>query len=284
MTPAAITPAAITPTAVTPAAAPRRTSRLRALVTAGAFAAALGGAFGGGQGGVAQAQVAVSRNAFESPQRFALELRLGPYLPEVDEEFGAGNTPYRDFFGTDRGLMYQVEFDYQFFDRSGTAAVGVSLGYFRDTGKAFVEPGAGLPATKRSGDESRLSLYPTAVMLVYRADQAYRLWRLPVVPYAKLGLNYTLWRISDGNGLVAEGGTLGGRGRGATFGWQGAIGASLVLDFIDPGSARTLDVESGINRTHLFVELAKYSVSGLGQDGRLHVGDTTWLGGLLFEF
>jgi len=232
----------------------------------------------------ANAQVATSRGSYESPQRFALELRFGPYLPEVDDEFGPGVTPYRNFFGSDRGLMSQIELDYQFFNLSGTAAIGLSLGYFRDTGKSFVEPGPGQTATERSGDSSRLSLFPTALMLVYRADQAYRLWRIPVVPYAKIGINYTLWRISDGNGLIAEGGTLGGKGRGGTLGWQGAVGVSLVLDFIDPGAARNLDGESGINRTHLFIELAKFSVSGLGQEGRLHVGDTTWLAGLLFEF
>ena len=57
-----------------------------------------------------------------------------------------------------------------------------------------------------------------------------------------------------------------------------------MLDIIDLGSARELDSETGINHTHVFVEYVKYEASGLGQKNKLHVGDSTWLAGLLFEF
>jgi hypothetical protein len=138
-------------------------------------------------------------------------------------------------------------------------------------------------ATERSGDKSRLALYPLALLAVYRADQTWRMARIPLVPYVKVGLNYTLWTVDDGNDKVATSAPT-GRGRGGTWGWQAAVGASLVLNFIDPGSARELDAETGINNTHLFFEMDKFEVSGLGQKNRLQVGDTTWLMGLGFEF
>ena len=236
--------------------------------------------------GSAQAQLVIeNRESFRTPQRFALELRFGPYSPEVDSEFD-GKTPHRDFFGKKRRLMTQVELEYQFFRKFGSAAVGVSVGYFRENANAPEEPvgGAMIDLDKRSGDNSRFSLYPIALLGVYRADQLFRRFGVPVVPYAKLGLNYTIWSIYDANDkVVSPTGALAGRGRGGTRGWQAAVGVSLVMDFLDPGAARSLDSETGINHTHLFFELAKFNGSGLGQKNRLHVGDATWMAGLLFE-
>lgn len=241
----------------------------------------------------ASAQVIVQRpERYASPQRFALEFRVGPYAPEVDEEFpGKTLPPHRRFFGTGRRPMYQMELDYQFFRRFGTAAVGASVGYFRQSAHAPAEPMAPknpqepppeVDWDNRTADKSTFSLYPMSLVAVYRADQLYRFFRVPLVPYAKAGLNYTIWSVYDGNDDVAT--APGGRGRGGTLGWQAAVGMSLVLDFIDPGAARALDGETGVNHTHAFFELAKFEVSGLGQKDRLHVGDSTWLAGLMFEF
>ena len=233
----------------------------------------------------ASAQIAIRNpDSFRSPQRFGLELRLGPYSPEIDEEFKGAKTPHKDYFGDDTRLMFQIELDWQIYRHvvGGSVGVGASLGYFRENAAAPFNA-TDDPTAERSGDRSRLSLYPMALVGVYRADQLWRLWRIPLVPYGKLGLNYTFWNIYDGNDLVAEN-PGGGRGRGGTWGWQAAAGLSLVLDIIDPGSARELDADTGINHTHLFFEYVKYEVSGLGQKNKLHVGDSTWLAGLLFEF
>ena len=234
----------------------------------------------------ASAQLVVQNASprFASPQRFALELRLGPYSPEIDEEFGGAKTPHKDYFGDDTRLMFQVEFDWQLYRHPAVGSVGIggSAGFFRETASSPFNA-SDEPSASRSGDKSRLSLFPLAALAVYRADQLWQLWSLPLVPYGKLGLNYTLWNIYDGNDLVAEN-PGGGRGRGGTLGWQAAVGLSLVLDIIDLGSARELDSETGINHTHVFVEYVKYEVSGLGQKNKLRVGDSTWLAGLLFEF
>jgi hypothetical protein len=96
-------------------------------------------------------------------------------------------------------------------------------------------------------------------------------------------LDYAIWQVTDGNGEIATGG-MGGRGRGGTFGWHGVIGVSLILDFIDPDAAKVFDSEMGVNHTHLFFELGHYDISGLGQSNRMHLGDDTWMMGLMFEF
>ena len=182
--------------------------------------------------------------------------------------------------------MSQLEVDWQFFQKFGSLAVGATVGYYSVSAKAFVADASGAyvkdanGAYVRSGDSTSLRLIPIAALLVYRWDVASDLWQIPLVPYAKLGLNYTFWDITDGNGGVPH--AAGGRGSGGTLGWQACAGISLMLDMLDPGATRSLDMETGINHTYLFFEWDL--VDGLGVNHQLHVGDSTWVIGLMFEF
>jgi hypothetical protein len=228
----------------------------------------------------------ISRSSqnYRSPKNFALELRFGPYSPDIDAEFKNGMKPHEQYFGSNRRLMSQLEVDYQLFHGFGSAAVGLSVGFFRERAKAFFDPATQI--TDRSGDETQLTLLPVALLGVYRADQLWDRLGIPLVPYGKLGLNYTIWRILDGSEEVATAQPvkMSGTGKGGTWGWQAGVGLAFVLDVIDPGSARELDSETGVNHTYVFGEFTKYAVSGLGQSGKLNVGDNTWSLGLMFEF
>jgi hypothetical protein len=227
----------------------------------------------------AQAQVIQGADDhYKSPQHFALELRFGPYTPDVDSEFGGKRTPYKDFFGAGAHLMSQIEFDYQIIRHVGSLGLGVGVGYFSNSGRNTVLA-TGLP----SDDTSTIKLIPFSLSAVYRFDLALERWGFPVVPYSKLGLDYAIWSINNGNGEVPSDPT-GGTGHGGTWGWHGAVGLSLVLDFLDPTAAHQFDIESGINHTHVFVELDYWDLSGFGSASQLHVGDTTWMAGLLLEF
>lgn len=226
----------------------------------------------------AEAQVIRGENdSYRSPQHFALELRFGPYRPDVDSEFDGKSTPHRDFFGPNRRLMSQIELDYQFIRHVGSLGVGLSIGYFSETGRNRDEVG------QLTSDTSTLKLIPLSLSGIYRFDLLLERFHIPLVPYGKVGLDYGLWWIANGNDEVPQDPT-GGIGRGGTWGWHAAVGLSLVLDFMDPVTARQFDVEMGVNHTHLFAELGHWDISGLGAGGKLHVGDNTWLAGLLFEF
>jgi hypothetical protein len=84
---------------------------------------------------VIQSDEGIRRERQNSPQHFALELRFGPYKPDIDSEFaGTGQHPYQDFFGPNRKLMTQVEFDWEIIHHVGTAAIGFAFGYFKETG------------------------------------------------------------------------------------------------------------------------------------------------------
>jgi hypothetical protein len=252
--------------------------------------------------GSAQAQVSVSHEerqgtsfgenpGYQTPKDWALELRFGPYRPNVDSEFSGGASPYNAVFGGKRHLMSGMELDWQVFQAFGTLAVGAAFGYYKVTANAFVldaTTGKCVPDPKTtsgcevSGDKTSLRLVPISLLAVYRFDVAAERWKIPLVPYGKLGLNYTFWQVTDGNGNVPH--AMGGKGSGGTAGWQAAAGVSLLLDFLDPSAARNLDMETNINHSYLFFEWNRVDATGLGMSNKLHVGDSRWVLGLMFEF
>jgi len=224
-----------------------------------------------------------SGGPFRSPRSMAMEFRLGPYTPDIDSGLSNGATPSATVFGNGAHLLYQLEVDYDLLQSFGTLAVGAGVGYFRKTAKAFVGTSDGASTGVRSFDETALRLVPVSLLAVYRMDVFAERWSVPLVPYAKLGLNYTFWKVTDGNGDVATL-TQGGRGAGGTAGWQASAGLALQLDILDPASMRELDSETGLNHMYAFWEYAHVDASGLGMGNRLHLGDNTWSAGLLLEF
>jgi len=207
-----------------------------------------------------------------SPRLWNVELRFGPYRPNVDSEFadrGESARPYETLFSSSRHLMTQLEIDRQLSHRGGTWGLGVGVGYFNVTAAALTEN-----LQSRSGDQTGLRLIPLTAVMVYRADMLRERWGSPVVPYAKAGLDCALWRISDTSQANINGRTLG---------WHAAAGVTIDLSPLDPEAAGEMDRETGVNQTAVFFEVARYSLDGFGSGNALHVGDTTWFAGLMLE-
>ena len=226
---------------------------------------------------------AVRPSRYRSPQHFAFEIKFGTYRPNVDSEFSRGGvevrTPYADYFGGGNHLYSQIELDWQIFHGFGSLAVGGGLGYFSVSGPAPLGTNTG----QLSGDTSNFRVVPLSLSAVYRFDRLLDDRNIPVVPYGKIGLDYALWRITNGNGDTAQD-AMGNSGEGGTLGWHAAVGVALVIDWLDPEAARDFDTDLGVNHTALTFDYTYADISGLGQPGRLHVGDTTWAIGLLLEF
>ena len=221
---------------------------------------------------------------YRSPQNFAFEVKFGPYRPDVDSEFDQGGVqlrhrPTKDYFSNSRHLYSQIELDWQILHKFGSLALGVGIGYFSVTGIAPLGDGTGL----LSGDTSNFKVIPISGSVVYRFDRLLEDRNIPLVPYAKAGLDWAYWQITDGNGEIARD-PMGNSGRGGTLGWHASAGFALVLDWLDPDAARDFDADLGVNHTALTFEYTHADISGLGQANRLHVGDTTWALGLLLEF
>jgi hypothetical protein len=127
-----------------------------------------------------------------------------------------------------------------------------------------------------SGESTQLEVFPFYAVAVARADVLWRDVHIPLVPYLKAGVGYTLWRAST---------TLGTTGKGGSLGTHFALGVGLNLNMFDEYAAKNFDNAMGVNGTYLFAEWTRADLSGLGiQQDVLRVGATTWTFGLAFEF
>lgn len=230
----------------------------------------------------------------ESPQRFAVEVKFGPYLPRVDEKIDPSSFgPYTAIFGEvgdfgiavaepKRGLYSAISFEWQFAKFGGPLSIGGQVGYFRDKADGLLAvPEDG--NLRSQADQVTFTVIPVAVLLGYRFELAADRWKVPLIPYARGGLAYGFWWSRDGSGDVSTN-SLGEKGRGGSLGWQANLGVMLQLDFIDRASARSLDRHTGINHTHVFGEYQLLRVDGFGSDERMSVGDDTYMLGLAVEF
>lgn len=227
---------------------------------------------------------------YASPRWYYVEFKLGPYSPDVDAEFPDGSEgPFERIFGSGTAVRLMGEVDVEVWKGFGTVCAGAAAGWYSVSAGAFLDNSAGgglSTSTERSSSETSLTLVPVSLLAIYRFDWAANEHHVPLVPYVKFGLNYTFWWSEvDGNTSEytdAEGNTS--KASGGTFGLQFNAGAAFRLDVLEPGAAKTLDVELGINHTYLFVEFVTIFASGFGKDTAFNVGDTTFQGGLAFEF
>ena len=134
----------------------------------------------------------------------------------------------------------------------------------------------------QSGETTSLEIFPFAAMAVLRVDVLWREAGVPIVPYAKLGFGYALWRASNTLGTSNFDGVS---GKGASLGTHAALGLSLNLNVFDPYAAQNFDDSMGVNGSYLFAEWTREDLTGLGfQSDPLRVGGTNWTFGLAFEF
>lgn len=227
------------------------------------------------------------RKTGPSRQRFGLNLKIGPYLPEIDK--GDPNGPYAKVFGEvdlnnqvskapTRELIYWLGFEWQFYNLAGPLSVGLDLGFFTDSQSARVaqQPGQISPA-----DKNRFSFVPMALLAGYRFSYLADKTPIPLVPYLRGGLSYNFWWAQRGSGQLVRD-PQGKKVRGGMLGWQGQVGLALRLDGIFRRAGRRMDHRFGINHVSLFGELSM-AKSGLGGK-KINVGDKTFYGGLLLEF
>ena len=231
-----------------------------------------------------------------SPQRFALEFKLGPYLPDVDRRYtGAGFGPYATIFGETGGdgvvkgepkvgLMPVIGFDWQFFYAAGPLGLGTQLGFFRDTAQAILTNPTPEDETIRSAaDRVTFSVVPISALFSYRFELLADRFKVPLVPYGEVGPTYAFWWTRDGRGNIARD-DQGDKGAGGVWGFTVNAGMMLRMDFIEPGTAKKLDQTTCINHTYLFGEFSFSRLDNFGAASSISVGDVTWFAGLGLEF
>jgi hypothetical protein len=210
-----------------------------------------------------------------SPQRFAFELRLGPYKPAIDHDFESSPGPYENVFGNDNRVFFGLELDWQAFriPEIGTLGVGFGWSYTHMSAQAKVH---GSTTGALSAEETSLSIMPMYGVGVLRVDKLARDTPIPLVGYMKAGLGY---------GIYWTGNDLGTQARGHTWGTQLAFGGMLMLDALDEHASIEIDNEWGINHTYAFFEYMFSNLNGLGTPDHsvMRIGTHTWVVGLAFE-
>jgi hypothetical protein len=211
----------------------------------------------------------------ESKQDSAFELRFGRYVPEVDSELNS--TPFETTFGNDSRYLLGFEADWQLIriPHFGTIAPAFGWGLTKFTAKARFTDGSGT-----SQADTRLWIMPMYLVGVVRADVIARDFKIPLVPYAKLGFGYGLWWSSDGEKTARAGNV---RGRGASYGLTYALGGMFLLDVLDEDDAVTADGLTGINNSYVFAEWFRPQLDGFGSNKVMNIGSSSWLFGIAIE-
>lgn len=211
-----------------------------------------------------------------SPQHAALELRFGPYSPRIDD--GTLSPVYEDFFGDGTRYFFGVEIDWQAWRAPyiGTLGVGVGWAYTSMSAPNRISGEEG-PPSGPIAQESTLNIMPMYAVGVLRVDVLAREVGIPLVPYGKLGFGYALWWVNDGVSTAST--DEGIVGRDTSSGTHMALGGMFLLDVLDPGAARAMDSETGINNSYLFFEWSSSNFDG----PQMNVGSSNWVTGLAIE-
>lgn len=218
---------------------------------------------------------------------WTLGLRLGPYVPSIDAKFDSSPGPYARTFLND-SVMFAVDVHRVWPLLRGQLGVGVTAGYYSNSTQAWQD--GTTPATpdrpRATGNLTRLSIVPTAVTAIYRATIFDDEFGVPLVPYVRGGVAYDVWWIKNPADELSHHmscPTCDDRALGGSIGLVGAIGLAVRAERIDPDAATSMQ-NSGLEHAGFFAELEMGWIDGFGNDKKLSVGDTTWFGGVSFEF
>ncbi len=203
--------------------------------------------------------VPATRN-FNSPERLILELRVGPYQPDM-----GGNAAFDRLFAEDDGLLLALELDVIAFrlDDILYASAAAQLGWAKYKGYALDVDGA------PTREESSLEIVPLSALAVLRLDAFARQLGIPFIVTGKVGYTWMSWSTETGGADNAAGWSLG---------LAYAAQLALDLDSLDQGAARIMDEEWGINHSFLFLEVHGFAPN----DDSLPLGAMTWAMGLGF--
>ena len=225
-------------------------------------------------------ELSSTKKRLESPRSMYFEAKLSPFTPLLDRPFldlAEAERPYYAVFGGGPMLMGEIELDYQFFQKFGSLAAGLSVGYAEKYGHSIDA------VTKRQVDQSTgLQIIPIKALLAYRFDWVKERYKIPLVPYAKAAFVVMPWWITNGGSVELSGIT---RGSGLKFGLAGVLGLALEMDFLDPRLARDFDSSVGVNHTYLFAEATLQEMNLFGTTARgIDLSSKHFMFGLGFEF
>lgn len=202
--------------------------------------------------------------SFESAERFLLQLGGGPYTVFSDK-----SESYGRFFTGDHGPNLNAQLDgivYRML-RTFYATVGGSVGLLNFSGAAVER----MDPTQTTSEKTTLSIVPLTASAAIHVDVLPRRLGIPIIVGARLGWEWAHWNTDTGARNNASGWSVGP---------VVSLQLALDLDSFEPGGARALDEEWGINHTYIFGEVFHFAPVAKS----LEIGTTSWLIGLGFIF
>lgn len=195
---------------------------------------------------------------YSSTEGMALELRIGPYQPELPA--------FERFFSDDDGLLLGLELDVIAFriPKILYLSGGGIVSWAKYDGNAVDEA-----TGEESAEETQLEIFPLSLLAVARFDALARQLGIPLILTGKLGYTWMHWSTETGGSDRASGWSVG---------LQYAGQLALDLDSFDQAAARVMDEEWGINHSFIFLEIHGFEPTSESLD----LGDTSWVAGLGF--
>jgi hypothetical protein len=173
--------------------------------------------------------------------------------------FHSAEEQWADFYGDDQFRAYALAAGYKL---TRQLEIGIETGYQADDGKGLA-PSHGVLA-----GNVHYKLYPVHLQLTARGVFTPDQWLVPYVGAAWSRFSYSVEteQQSDTSGSVD--------------GYQYRGGLQLLLDNMEPSTARNLESNTGIVNTYFFLEAQR--TEAIVND--IDLGGTAYLAGLLFEF
>jgi hypothetical protein len=252
-------------------------------------------AAGKAQGGVAH-KLERLQGAPVAP--WTVSLGAGPFRPRI-----SGDAQNQRFFAlmfeeglkdawSDNGpMLFAMTLERVLPAWLGPVGAAVSLGRWAVSGRARVcadadgnqvacddDQGADRARSRAGNTATSLTVIPLRIGALWRIESLQRRFAVPVVPYARIGLDYDFW-WARANGEVSKVGER--RGKGATGGYHGGGGVRLALDWLDPGMVRAPDAT--LQGTYLYLEALAQKVNHFGSSRRLDFSDTIYSMGLALD-
>ena len=238
---------------------------MKATLILAALALCLAAPVAGAQGQTLEGYPGAGR----SPRTGAFQFKLGSYYPLMRNEAGLKVAdPFQEFFDGRSLLLFELEGQRFLYQGYGSAGLSFSAGYGERYAEGFLADGV-----TRGGEKTGLQVWPLSLGAFYKLDYPAERWGIPLVPYAEASLRFIPYRLA-GTPLNQKGGK---RGYGLTAGLQ------LMLDFLEPGLARNLDSDTGVNHSYLFAEYTHAEVNNFGKGG-LDLSSQGWMFGLALDY
>ncbi|HEY1909164.1 MAG TPA: MXAN_2562 family outer membrane beta-barrel protein [Myxococcaceae bacterium] len=211
----------------------------------------------------------------EPPIGFRIELKIGTLVPRVGDEPGLSSNPYETIFGNKSMLYGGGEADFIAWHGYGAVSVGFSIGYAEKYAPAIVQKDSA-PSTEKTA----LIIFPLRLPVAYHFDILWSRYHIPFVPYAKVALLATPWRVTKGGTTEVVNGQS---GAGLKWGYGFTMGVQFVLNVLSPQMAKDMRTDTGIRQTYIFAEYNYDKLDDFGKIG-LNLSARYFTFGLGFEF